>query len=93
MGYTLDGLRNWPVRNGVPILPLTCPNCGNAENFLVKTLQMQLLRVADGQLQPPHEEGRPAVVELLCDECDTSLDLESLDDDTRRDLRQTLGAR
>jgi hypothetical protein len=33
------------------------------------------------------------VVELLCDECDTSLDLESLDDDTRRDLRQTLGAR
>jgi hypothetical protein len=74
-------------------LPLTCPNCGNAENFLVKTLQMQLLRVADGQLQPPQEEGRPAVVELLCDECDTSVDLESLDDTTRRDLRLTLGAR
>ena len=74
-------------------LPLTCPNCGNAENFLVKTLQMQLLRVADGQLQPPQEEGRPALVELLCDECDTSVDLETLDDTTRRDLRLTLGAR
>ena len=54
---------------------------------------MQLLRVTDGQLQPPLEEGRPAVVELLCDECDASVDLETLDEDTRRDLRQTLGAR
>jgi hypothetical protein len=54
---------------------------------------MQLLRVADGQLQPPQEEGRPAVVELLCDECDTSVDLETLDDTIRRDLRLTLGAR
>jgi len=74
-------------------LSLTCPNCGNAENFLVKTLQMQLLRVADGQLQPPQEEGRPALVELLCDECDSSVDLEALDESTRRDLRLTLGAR
>ena len=23
---------------------MTCPNCGNSENFLVKTLQMHLLR-------------------------------------------------
>jgi len=74
-------------------LSLTCPNCGNSENFLVKTLQMQLLRVNDGQLQPPQEEGRPALFELLCDECDSSLDLESLDEATRRDLLVTLGAR
>jgi len=74
-------------------LSLTCPNCGNSENFLVKTLQMQLLRVSDGQLQPPQEEGRPALFELLCDECDSSLDLESLDEATRRDLLVTLGAR
>jgi hypothetical protein len=59
----------------------------------VKTLQMQLLRQADGQLQPPQEEGRPAVVEVLCDECDASVDLETLDEGTRRELRQTLGAR
>jgi hypothetical protein len=74
-------------------LPLTCPNCGNAENFLAKTLQMQLLRVADGQMQPPQEEGRPALVELLCDECDSSVDLDSLDDAARRELLMTLGAR
>ena len=82
-----------PARNGVVILPLTCPNCGNSENFLVKTLQMHLLRVADTQFQPPQEEGRPALVELLCDECDSSLDLDTLDDGTQRELRLTLGAR
>ena len=74
-------------------MSLTCPNCGNAENFLAKTLQMQLLRVADGQLQPPLEEGRPALVEVLCDECDSTLDLDTLDDAGRRELMVTLGAR
>lgn len=74
-------------------LPLTCPNCGNAENFLVKTLQMHLLRVADGQFQPPSEEGRPALVEVLCDECDNTVDLTALDEAVRRELLTTLGAR
>lgn len=74
-------------------MPLTCPNCGNTENFLVKTLQMHLLRVSDGQVQPPQEEGRPALVEILCDECDSTLDLNTLEDSARRDLLVTLGAR
>lgn len=74
-------------------MPLTCPNCGNAENFLVKTLQMHLVRVSDGQLQPPQEEGRPALVEVLCDECDATVDLDALDATSRRDLLGTLGAR
>jgi hypothetical protein len=74
-------------------LSLTCPNCGNTENFLVKTLQMHLVRVIDGQLQPPQEEGRPALVEILCDECDSTVDLEGTDDSSRRDLLLTLGAR
>ena len=74
-------------------MPLTCPNCGNAENFLVKTLQMHLLRVSDGQLQPPQEEGRPALVEVLCDECDSTVDLDALDETSRRELLVTLGAR
>lgn len=74
-------------------MSLTCPNCGNSENFLVKTLQMHLLRVADEQLQPPQEEGRPALVELLCDECESTLDLETLDERTSQDLRLTIGAR
>jgi hypothetical protein len=92
--YTLPGqstLGGRPERSGD--LSLTCPNCGNAENFLVKTLQMHLLRVADGQLQPPLEEGRPALVELLCDECDTTLDLDALDEASRRELMMTLGVR
>jgi hypothetical protein len=54
---------------------------------------MHLLRVADGQLQPPQEEGRPALVEVLCDECDATVDLDVLDDDTRRELRLTVGVR
>ena len=74
-------------------MSLTCPNCGNAENFLVKTLQMHLLRVANGQLQPPQEEGRPALVEVLCDECDSTVDLDGLDEPTRRELLSSLGAR
>jgi len=74
-------------------LSLTCPNCGNDQNFLVKTLQMHLLRVSDGQLQPPQEEGRPALVEVLCDECDSSIDLDAVDEATRREVLVTLGAR
>jgi hypothetical protein len=54
---------------------------------------MHLMRVLDGQLQPPQEEGRPALVELLCDECDSTVDLDALDEDTRRELYVTLGAR
>jgi len=72
---------------------MTCPNCGNSENFLVKTLQMYLLRVADGSMQPPQEEGRPALFELLCDECDSTIDLDALDAATRRDLMVSLGTR
>ena len=54
---------------------------------------MHLLRVADGQLQPPSEEGRPALVEVLCDECDATVDLSVLDEAARRELLSTLGAR
>ena len=74
-------------------MALTCPNCGNVENFLVKTLQMHLVRVAGGQLQPPQEEGRPALVEVLCDECDATVVLDALDDASRRELLDSLGAR
>lgn len=74
-------------------MSLTCPSCGNAENFQVKTLQMYLLRVTEGQFQPPSEEGRPALVEVLCDECDTTVDLAGLDEASRRELLATLGAR
>jgi hypothetical protein len=54
---------------------------------------MHLLRVIDGQFQPPSEEGRPALVEVLCDECDSTVDLAELDEASRRELLATLGAR
>jgi len=54
---------------------------------------MHLLQVSGEQLQPAQEEGRPALVELLCDECESSVDLDALGEDTRRELLATLGAR
>jgi len=54
---------------------------------------MHLLRVVEGQFQPPSEEGRPALVEVLCDECDSTVDLAELDDASRRELFATLGVR
>ena len=71
---------------------LTCPSCGNDQNFLVKTLQMHVVRLDDSRLDVS-EEGRPAVLEVLCDECDTALNLDEIDEAVRKDLLLTLGAR
>jgi hypothetical protein len=54
---------------------------------------MHLLRVVEGQFQPPSEEGLPALVEVLCDECDGTVDVSGLDDASRRELMSTIGAR
>jgi len=71
---------------------LTCPNCGNDQNFLVKTLQMHVVHLDDSRVEVS-EEGRPAVLEVLCDECETPLNLEEMDDALRKELLLTLGAR
>ena len=71
---------------------LTCPSCGNDQNFLVKTLQMHLAHVSEAGVEVS-EEGRPAVLELLCDECDHALPLDEIDETTRRELLLSLGAR
>lgn len=73
-------------------MAFACPNCGNSENFLVKTLQMHIVKVGDAGLDVA-EEGRPAVYEVLCDECETELAIDAFGDDTRRDMLQSLGAR
>jgi hypothetical protein len=73
-------------------MALTCPNCGNDRNFLVKTLQMHVLRVEDARIDVT-EESRPAVFELLCDECETALVFEDLDDTLRKEILLSLGAR
>ena len=73
-------------------MPLTCPSCGNNHNFLVKTLQMHVVRLDDSRLDVS-EEGRPAVLEVLCDECETALNLDEIDEAVRKELLLQLGAR
>jgi hypothetical protein len=73
-------------------MALTCPSCGNDRNFLVKTLQMHVVRLDDARVEV-NEEGRPAVIEVLCDECETALNFEDFDDAIRKEMLLTLGAR
>jgi RNase P subunit RPR2 len=71
---------------------LTCPSCGNDQNFLVKTLQMHVVHLEDSRVEVS-EEGRPAVLEVQCDECETALNFDEIDEGTRKELLLTLGAR
>jgi hypothetical protein len=73
-------------------MALTCPNCGNDRNFLVKTLQMHIVRLDDARVEV-NDEGRPAVIEVLCDECETALNFEDFDVALRKEMLLTLGAR
>jgi hypothetical protein len=40
-----------------------------------------------------NDEGRPAVIEVLCDECETALNFEDFDVALRKEMLLTLGAR
>lgn len=75
-----------------PRVALTCPSCGNDQNFLVKTLQMHVVHLDDSRIEVTDEE-RPQVLEVLCDECENELVLDSIDDAVRKELLLTLGAR
>jgi hypothetical protein len=73
-------------------MPLTCPNCWNDRNYRVKTLQMHVVHLDDARVEV-NEEGRPAVIEVLCDECETALNFDDFDDAIRKEMLLTLGAR
>ncbi len=73
-------------------MALTCPSCGNARNFQVKTLQVHVVQL-DGERVDVTEESRPAVFEVLCDECETALDFAQVEDALRREVLLTIGAR
>lgn len=73
-------------------MALTCPNCGNTRNFLVKTLQMHVVQLEDNRVEVS-EEGKPGVIEVLCDECETALNFEDVDNTLRKEVLLTLGAR
>ncbi len=74
------------------LVALTCPSCGNDQNFLVKTLQMHVVHLENSRVEVA-EEGRPAVLEMLCDECETALTFDQIDETLRKELLLTLGAR
>ncbi len=79
------------ARGGIR-LTLTCPQCGNDRNFQVKTLQMHVFHLEDGRVEVS-EETRPAILEVLCDECESALKFEEFEDTLRKEVLLTIGAR
>ena len=73
-------------------MPLTCSNCGNTRNVLVKTLQMHVVQLDDSRVEVS-EESKPGVIEVLCDECETALNFEDAEEAIRKEVLLTLGAR
>jgi hypothetical protein len=73
-------------------VPLTCSNCGNTRNFLVKTLQMHVVHLDDSRVEVS-EESKPGVIEVLCDECETALNFDEAEDSIRKEVLLMLGAR
>ena len=73
-------------------MPVSCPSCGNSRNFLVKTLQMHVVHLDDTRVEVS-EETRPAVLEVLCDECETALKFDEFEETLRKEVLLTLGAR
>lgn len=73
-------------------MPAACPACGNERSFLVKTLQMHVVTI-EGKGAEVAEESQPAVIEVMCDECEAAMPFDAFDDDTRRDILLVLGAR
>jgi hypothetical protein len=53
---------------------------------------MHVVHLEDSRVEVS-EEGRPAVLEILCDECETALNFDDVDDAVRKELLLTLGAR
>jgi hypothetical protein len=90
--HTIDFRRVLLTTKEETRVALTCPSCGNDQNFLVKTLQMHVVHLEDSRVEVS-EEGRPAVLEILCDECETALNFDDVDDAVRKELLLTLGAR
>ena len=73
-------------------MAVACTSCGNTRSFLVKTLQMHVVQV-EGTRVDVAEENRPTVFEVLCDECGAAMAFDEFDDEIRKEILLTLGAR
>jgi 5-methylcytosine-specific restriction endonuclease McrA len=89
---TIKRLDDWPIAERSRALALTCANCGNDRNFQVKTVQMHVVHLEDERVEVS-DEGRPAVLEVLCDECENPINFEEFEDALRREVMLTIGAR
>jgi len=47
----------------------------------------------DGDRVEVSDEGRPAIFEVLCDECEAALNFDEFEDTLRREVLLTIGAR
>ena len=73
-------------------MSLICPECANEKSFQIKTIQITAIDVVEAGDNPrfdPKDDGNvePTVLELLCEECEFSLDLDSLSAGDRQKLR------
>ena len=53
---------------------------------------MHVVHLDDSRVEVS-DETRPAVLEVLCDECETELKLEEIEENIRRELLLTIGSR
>jgi hypothetical protein len=53
---------------------------------------MHVVQVEDTRVDVA-EENRPAVFEVLCDECEAAIAFDQFDDEVRREILLMLGAR
>ncbi|CAN5803956.1 hypothetical protein BH24ACI5_BH24ACI5_06740 [soil metagenome] len=90
--YNFEDRRGQAAVEEISRMALTCPSCGNDQNFLVKTLQMHVVQLRESRVEA-NEEGRPAVIEVLCDECETAMNFSEFDEEVRNEVLLTLGAR
>ena len=73
-------------------MSLICADCGNKKSFQIKTIQITAIEVVEAGESPrfdPKDEGNvePTVLELLCEECEFSVDLDTLSAGDRQKLR------
>ncbi|MBH17320.1 MAG: hypothetical protein VX338_01515 [Acidobacteriota bacterium] len=73
-------------------MTLTCPTCGNEENFVVKTLRMHVVHLEDSRIEVS-DETQPAVLEVLCDECEAAVNIADLEESLRREMILTISSR
>ena len=73
-------------------MTLTCPTCGNEENFVVKTLRMHVVHLEDSRIEAS-DETQPAVLEVLCDECEAAVNIADLEESLRREMILTISSR